>query len=232
MNEPRARVGIFGGTFNPIHLGHLRAAEEAAEALDLERVWFVPSARPPHKDSSEEDLAPPEQRLAWVGLAVAGNPRFDVDPIEVERDGPSWLVETLPALREHLGPLCFLLGRDAFMEMATWREPRRLLELADFAVFSRPPVQEQSLRSWLPPALADDVELATDGRSARHRSAGTRIRLVEITALDISASDVRARLRKGLSVRYLLPDSVREAVVASGAYRSSDNRSDDDRDCS
>jgi nicotinate-nucleotide adenylyltransferase len=221
MSEPRARAGIFGGTFNPVHLGHLRAAEEAAEALDLARVHFVPSARPPHKDAAEEDLAPAEERLAWVRLAVAGNPRFAVDPIEVERDGPSWLVETLAALGERLGPLCFLLGRDAFGEMAAWREPHRLLELADFAVLSRPPHPPggATLRDWLPPELAGDVELAADGRSARHRRAGTRIQLLEITALDISASEVRARLLKGLSVRYLLPDPVREAVEASGAYR-------------
>jgi nicotinate-nucleotide adenylyltransferase len=222
MSATRARAGIFGGTFNPIHLGHLRAAEEAAEALDLERVLFVPSARPPHKDAAAEDLAPAEERLAWVRRAVAGNPRFAVDPIEVERNGPSWLVDTLAELGERQGPLCFLLGRDAFAEMATWREPHRLLELADFAVLSRPPHPSAgaTLGAWLPAELVGDVELAADGRSARHRRAGTCIRLVEITALDISASDVRARLRKGLSVRYLLPEPVREAVEASGAYRS------------
>jgi nicotinate-nucleotide adenylyltransferase len=155
-----------------------------------------------------------------VRLAIAGNPRFEVDPLEIERAGPSYLVETLRALGSRHGRerLVFILGRDAFAEMAAWREPRALLALADFAVMTRPPVREGSLAQWLPASLADDVVLAADGRSAAHKSAGTRVRLVEITALDVSASDIRARLREGRSVRYLLPDAVREAVAASGVY--------------
>ena len=220
--RPAPRIGVFGGTFNPIHIGHLRAAEEAAEALALERVLFVPSARPPHKAAGDESLAPAERRLAWVRLAVAGNPRFAADPIEVERAGPSYLVETLRALRERWGAdaLVFLLGQDAFAELATWREPETLLALADFAVMTRPPLCDGSLAAWLPRSLAGELELAPDGRSAVHRRAGTRVRLVEITALDVSASDLRARLHEGRSVRYLLPDAVREAVEASGAYRA------------
>jgi nicotinate-nucleotide adenylyltransferase len=217
-----ARIGIFGGTFNPIHFGHLRAAEEVAEALDLERVLFVPSARPPHK-RGDEAIAPAEARLAWVRLALGDNPRFAVDPLEIERAGPSYLIETLRMLGERHGRerLVFILGRDAFAELATWREPRALLSLVDYAVMSRPPVREGSLAEWLPAALAADLALAPDGRSAAHRQSGTRIQLVEITALDISASEIRARLREGRSVRYLLPDAVREAVVKSGAYGGS-----------
>ncbi len=221
MSEARetGRTGVLGGTFNPIHVAHLRAAEEAAEALSLASVVFVPSARPPHKDPTEERLAPAAQRLAWVRLAVAGNPRFEVDPLEVERDGPSFLVETLPALREARGPLCFLLGRDAFADMASWREPQKLLTLADFAVLTRPPLRGGGIGDLVPKALAGDLEVAGDGRSAVHRSAGTRVDLVEITAIDVSASDLRARLSEGRSVRYLIPDPVRDAVEASGAYR-------------
>ena len=215
----RARVGVFGGTFNPIHLGHLRAAEEAAEALELERVLFVPSARPPHKDADSETIAPAGLRLGWVRLAIAGNPRFQVDAVEVERTGPSYLVETLPELHARIGPVWFLLGRDAFAELATWREPERLLTLADFAVLTRPPVRKGSLAEWLPSALRGALELAPDGRSAVHRDAGTRVHLVEITALDVSSSDIRARLREERSVRYLLPGPVREAIERSGVYR-------------
>jgi len=215
----RARVGVFGGTFNPIHLGHLRAAEEAAEALELERVLFVPSARPPHKDADSETIAPAGHRLEWVRLAIAGNPRFQVDAVEVERTGPSYLVETLPELHARIGPVWFLLGRDAFAELATWREPERLLTLADFAVLTRPPVRKGSLAEWLPSTLSGALELAPDGRSAVHRDAGTRVHLVEITALDVSSSDIRARLREERSVRYLLPGPVREAIERSGVYR-------------
>ena len=122
-------LGVFGGTFNPIHVGHLRAAEEVVEALDLDRMLFVPSARPPHKTAEGEDvIAPAEQRLAWVRLAVADNARFEVDPIEVERPGPSFLVDTLRAIGERTAPDCpvFVVGRDAFQEVGEWREPRTL----------------------------------------------------------------------------------------------------------
>jgi nicotinate-nucleotide adenylyltransferase len=215
----RADLGVFGGTFNPVHCGHLRAAEEAAEALELARVLFVPSARPPHK-RDDETIAPAELRLSWLRLALEGNPRFALDPLELERPGPSYLIDTLHALAARHGRerLTFLLGRDAFAELSTWHEPGALLAGADFAVLTRPPVRAGSLRDWLPATLAGALAFAPDGRSAVHRNAGTRVQLVEITALDISATDIRARLRKGRSVRYLLPDAVREAVVSSGAY--------------
>ena len=123
MTRP-SRVGIYGGTFNPIHIGHLRAAEEVAEALDLERVIFVPSARPPHKCEEPDDpIAAARDRLAWVRAAVAGNPRFEVDDLEVERGGASYAVETLRTLGSRWGRPVFIIGHDAFVEIDTWREP-------------------------------------------------------------------------------------------------------------
>jgi nicotinate-nucleotide adenylyltransferase len=217
------RIGVYGGTFNPIHVGHLRAAEEVAEALELERVLFVPSATPPHKNEEAGVIASAALRLAWTRLAVAGNPRFAVDPIEVERGGgASYLVDTLHDLRDALAPaeLVFLVGSDAFAEMGTWRAPRDLFALAHYAVMVRPPLRGGRLGDWLPEIVQDDLELAPDGRSARHRAAGTWVRLVEIAGFAVSASDVRQRLREGRSVRYLLPEPVREAVLASGAYRA------------
>jgi len=219
----RPRVAIFGGTFNPIHLGHLRAAEEAAELLALERVLFVPSADPPHKEGGAADpLAPAKLRLDWVRLAIAGNPRFEAEPLEVERGGRSYSVDTLRELGRRLAPErpIFLIGHDAFALVDTWREPEAIFELAHFAVIVRPGVASGSLADWLPKRVRDDVELASDGCSAEHR-AGTWIRVLEIAALDVSASDLRARLRAGRSVRYLLPEGVREAVMQSGVYGSS-----------
>jgi nicotinate-nucleotide adenylyltransferase len=218
-------VGVYGGTFNPIHVGHLRAAEETAEALGLERVLFVPSALPPHKAEDGGDaIAPGELRLAWVRLAIADNPRFAADPIEVERGGASYLVDTLRELRERLAAAgeepVFLVGSDAFAEMGEWRAPRELFGLAHYAVIARPPLRGGRLDDWLPAAVRDLVELAPDGRSGRHRSAGTWLRVVEIAGFDVSASDLRARLREGRSVRYLLPEPVRAAVLASGAYEA------------
>jgi nicotinate-nucleotide adenylyltransferase len=212
-------VGIFGGTFNPIHLGHLRAAEEVREALGLAHVVFVPSADPPLKRGGPDPIAPAAERLAWVELAIRGNPAFSVDPLELERPGPSYTVDTLRELGRRLAPArpVFVLGCDAFSELAAWREPKALLELAHFAVVTRPPVRG-ALADWIPPELAADLALSPDGEEARHRSAGTWLRFVPIRALDVSSTDVRRRLREGRSVRYLLPDPVLDAIVRSGTY--------------
>jgi nicotinate-nucleotide adenylyltransferase len=223
------RIGIYGGTFNPIHLGHLRAAEEIAEHLALERIVFVPSAQPPHKGSARthsgaaaemETLAPAADRLAWVRAAIAENPGFEVDELELARAGASYTVDTLAEIARQTAPErpTFIIGHDAFVELGTWKDPRHLLELAHFAVMSRPPVVTGHLADWLPEVLRDDVELSPDGQRGRHRFAGTELRLVEVAALDISASEIRARLRQRRSVRYLLPEAVRVAVEKSGVY--------------
>jgi nicotinate-nucleotide adenylyltransferase len=214
-------IGVYGGTFNPIHVGHLRAAEEVAEALGLLRVLFVPSATPPHKvDERDAAIAPAADRLAWVRLAIAGNPRFEASAIEIERGGASYLVDTLRELRERLAPdePVFLVGSDAFAEMGTWRAPAELFGLAHYAVIARPPLRTGSLAAWLPEVVRNDIEIAPDQRSARHRHAATWLRLVAIAGFDVSASEVRQLLRDGRSVRYLLPETVREAVLASGAF--------------
>jgi nicotinate-nucleotide adenylyltransferase len=215
-----APVGIFGGTFNPIHLGHLRAAEEVREALGLARVVFVPSADPPLKRGGADAMAPARARLAWVELAIRGNPAFAVDALELERPGPSYTVDTLRELGHRLAPapLVFVLGCDAFAELSCWREPKALLALAHFAVMTRPPGGGGSLADWIPAELAADLVLAPGGDEARHRSAGTWLRRVPIAALDVSSTDVRRRLREGRSVRYLLPDPVLDEVVRSGVY--------------
>ena len=220
-----ARIGLFGGTFNPIHLGHLRAAEEVAERLELERVVFLPSAEPPHKQAAGEVIAPARERLAWVRRAIAGNPRFEVDPAELERGGPSYSVDTLRERSDLAAPEppVFVIGLDAFQEIDSWREPEALFALASFAVMTRPPAEARSLAGCLPRCARPLLELAADGRSARHRSAGTFVQLVPITALDISSTDVRARLRAGLSVRYLVPEAVREAILETGVYRTKES---------
>jgi nicotinate-nucleotide adenylyltransferase len=216
-----ARVGIFGGTFNPVHFGHLRAAEEVVEALGLEQMLFVPSGEPPHKAASPHDpIAPGALRLGWLRTAIAGNPRFAVDPLEIERGGPSWSVETLRAIGARISPdlPVFVIGLDAFSEVGTWREPEALFGLANFAVITRPGSPAPGGGGWIPERVRGAFELARDGLSARHRGAGTWVRRLEIAALDISASDIRARLRCGRSVRYLLPEAVWESVLQSRVY--------------
>jgi len=217
-----ARVGIYGGTVNPIHLGHLRAAEEVVQAFGLERMLFVPAAIPPHKCPTDDVIAPALARLAWVREAIRGNPRFDVDDLEIERQGPSYSVETLRAIGARLAPArpVFTIGWDAFVEIGSWREPRELFRLAHFAATARPPVSPDSLAAGIPSVARGDFELDADGRSGRHRESGTWIRLIEISALDISATEVRRSIRRGRSVRYLVPESVREAILESGCYHA------------
>jgi nicotinate-nucleotide adenylyltransferase len=218
-------VALFGGTFNPFHAGHLRAAEEVLRALRLREIVFIPSATPPHK--SEEPLAPAAQRLAWVEKATAGNPSFRVDPLELEREGPSYTVDTLLALQPKLAPErpIFLLGWDAFCHLDTWHKPGQILELANLVVLTRPPSEVTSFEGNLPTLFSGRATLEEEGRLLRPQlNSGLEdggngwVRLLPIEALDVSASQIRERLRKGDSVRYLLPDSIHRDVVESGIY--------------
>jgi nicotinate-nucleotide adenylyltransferase len=216
------RIGLFGGTFNPIHLGHLRAAEEVREVLDLECVLFIPSAIPPHKRADEFDpIAPTEDRLAWVERAISGHEHFSVDRIEINRDGPSFLVDTLKSIRARESgarSTVFIVGEDAFAEMGDWREPEALFALTDLAVMTRPPGRLQDLRTRIPDIVADVFEFDDAGTHAYHKEAGTTIDLVPISALDISSSTIRERCREGRSIRFLVPETIRSAIEASGRY--------------
>ena len=216
------RVGILGGTFNPIHVGHLQAAEAARARLELARVVFVPAADPPFKRGVATTIAPSALRLAWVQAALASHPSLAVDDLELHRAGPSYTVDTLRLLRSKLAParLVFLVGEDAFAELDAWREPAALLTLADFAVMTRPPSRGQPLRSLISEALGASIEWAADGESGCHRAAQTTLARVQVDALDVSATEIRRRIRTHESVRYLLPEAIHDAVIASGAYES------------
>lgn len=227
MNQAnrRPRFGLLGGTFNPIHLGHLRAAEEVLETLALERVVFVPSRIPPHKQQDPRDrIASSAKRLEWVERAVAPHKNFSVDRIEIEREGPSYLVDTLRTIRERergeeAGTPVFIVGEDAFAEMGEWREPGEIFELADFAVMTRPPGRLDDLKKRIPGIVKGAFEFEADGRRAQHRNAKTRIELVSITALDISSSKIREACRRQRSIRFLVPESIREEIEVSREYR-------------
>jgi len=214
-----APLGIFGGTFDPIHFGHLRLAEEAAEACALGEVRFVPAALP---NLREAPRTPAMHRLAMVRLAVAGNPRLAVDGRELEREGMSYTVDTLDALRAQTGParsLCLLLGADAFLRLPQWSRWQRLLDLAHVVVATRP---GHALETRL--AEADSVL----GGVWRERRAGSaaelgaqpagRVFRIDIPLLDISASGIRERLARGASVRYLLPRAVIEYIEVHRLY--------------
>lgn len=209
------RIGIFGGTFNPIHLAHLRSAEEVREVQRLDRVLFVPSATPPHK--RQDQLVAAEHRLAMVRLAIAGNPGFTVSTIEIERPGRSYSVDTLRALHARMPgtAFAFIMGFDAFREIDTWKEYACIFELADLIVTSRPPVVEGDLRAALPVAVR--THFCYRASQLEHRT-GNRIIFQRISDLDISASAIRRQLKRGSSIRYLVPPPVARYIARHGLY--------------
>jgi nicotinate-nucleotide adenylyltransferase len=211
------RIGVFGGTFDPIHIAHLRSAEEAREQLGLDRVLFVPAADPPHKTRRITAAA---HRLAMVRLAIAGHPAFRVSTLEIDRGGRSYTVDTLRALRERLPAdtaLTLLIGWDAFLEISTWKQYRTLFELAGVAVWTRPPHAVRAPRALLPVAARRDFCYGQDHQTLRHRT-GNQVRFLTVTALDISASAIRLRLRRGQSIRYLVPLGVERYVSRHRLY--------------
>ena len=217
---PRPRIGIFGGTFDPIHLAHLRSAEEAREQLGLEQVWFVPAADPPHK--TRRRITPAAHRVAMVRLAIAGQPAFRLSTVELERPGRSYTVDTLRALQARLPGtrLTLLIGLDAFREIGTWKSYRTLFTLADVAVWSRPAHRLGAPRALLPVAAQPEFCYGRRRTTLVHRS-GNRIEFLTVTALDISASDIRQRMRRGRSIRFLVPARVERYLTREGLYSGS-----------
>ena len=212
-------VGIFGGTFNPIHLGHLRAAEEVREAERLDEIRFVPAALPPHKQT--EDLAPAADRLRMVELAVDGTPGFRASGIELARAGASYSVDTLRAVRAEIGDatrLVFVIGSDAFRDFHTWKEHAAIFGLCDIVVVTRPPWPEKLTLDDIPVAAREAFCYGSRSESLRHAS-GHVLTLQRITALDISAARIRALIAAGRSVRFLVPPRVEAYIAAHALYR-------------
>ena len=210
-----APIGIFGGTFDPIHHGHLRTALELLRRLSLARVLFVPGARQPLRGPS---AAPAGTRLRMVRAAVREEPRFAVDTRELDRPGPSYTVDTLESLRgDHARrPLCLLLGMDAFLSLPRWRRWEELPELAHIVVAHRP--------GWRPPGrgpLADLLKRrgAEDAAGLHERRAGS-VLVTPVTQIDVSASRIRAFTAAGEDPRYLVPDSVRDIILETECYAS------------
>ncbi|MCX8072913.1 MAG: nicotinate-nucleotide adenylyltransferase [Candidatus Binatia bacterium] len=212
------RVGVFGGSFNPIHIGHLRVAEEVREAQQLDRVLFIPAALPPHKHGQR--LASPEQRLQMVRLAIAGNRFFRVCDIELKRAGRSYSIDTLRALRQRSPhwELYFILGIDAFAEIATWKEYEQLFELSHFVVVSRPGTPAKPLLRVLPVVTRRAFWYARDGLTLIHRS-GHKVLFQHVTGLDVSATAIRRDLLRGRSIRYLVPTTVERYILREGIYQ-------------
>jgi nicotinate-nucleotide adenylyltransferase len=197
------RVGVLGGTFDPPHVGHLWLGTLAADALDLDRVLFMPAAQPPHK--LDVPMSSVTDRLAMTRAAIAGDPRFEVCGIEVERPGPSYTVDSMAELlgRHPAAQLYLLMAADSLAQIDSWREPDRLLSLVEWAVGPRP-------GSQLPPHA--DLE-------RRFGAAASRIHLLEGPSLDVSASEIRSRVAAGRAIRYLVPVAVEALIAERGLYR-------------
>lgn len=216
-------LGVLGGTFDPIHLGHVAAAEAAQQALSLDRIVIVPSHIPPHR--IDPTTASAEDRFAMAELAAADRPGWSASRIEIDRDGPSYTYDTLIALlqgpalskrsasrsdevRESKGTQNFFItGADAFAEIATWSRYPAILDLANFVVVSRPGITLDSLRERVPSAFTP------------RPAAKTRVILVEARTPDVSSTEIRRRARAGASLSGLVPESVADYIHIHGLYR-------------
>jgi nicotinate-nucleotide adenylyltransferase len=216
-------IGLFGGTFNPIHTCHLTVADQVRNLMALNRVLFIPAGTPPFKAAS---LAPAADRLKMTRLAVEPYPWAEVSTIEIDRQGPSYSVETVAALR-HERPedqFFFLIGADAFADILDWHDHRRLLTLCEFVVINRPTRSFLSLRG-LPLLAQEEPErlLALDrGELTQERvalSAGGRIWLVHLPSCPVSSTEVRTAIYEGRPVEALLPEAVRSYILRKGLYR-------------
>jgi nicotinate-nucleotide adenylyltransferase len=197
------RLGIYGGTFDPVHYGHLLAAEQCREQCRLDEVWFMPAASPPHKQQVE--VTPGARRAEMLELATAGHPQLRVSRIELDRSGPSYTVETLQQLREEQPDraLFLLIGADSLADLPAWREPDRILELAEVLVVNRG--RRQPHVQGVVETLGSDL-------------AG-RFHVVSMPGIDLSASDIRRRVQQGSSIRYMTPRAVEMYIHQNGLYR-------------
>ncbi len=208
-------IGVFGGTFDPVHYGHLRPALEIYQALSLQELRFIPCGEPPHRQKPQ---AAPLQRLMMVRAAIADQPGFVVDERELQREGPSYMVETLTSLRYEVGetPLCLILGLDAFLGLESWHRWQALLDYAHLVVTHRP---GWSLRDLRRGSILEKLvkERVANAGKLPGRSAGL-IYFQSVTQLDISASGIRQLLAEGRDIRYLLPDAVYELIRMQHIY--------------
>jgi len=190
------RIGVLGGTFNPVHIGHLAIAQMAKEAVRLKKVIFVPSNWPPHKNTG--NIAPAKDRFQMVRLAIKGNPYFGISDFEIKKEGKSYTIDTLRALRAHGGEprdFWFLVGADACHQLQAWRELPELLRLCHFVIAVRPGFQPTQV-----PRVARGAQL------------------LEIPLLDVSSTDIRRRLAQHRSIRYLVPEPVRCYIAEHQLY--------------
>lgn len=211
------RFGILGGTFDPIHLGHLRTAEEIGQELRLEKVYFIPSASPPHKNN--RPVTPFHHRLAMVRLALGDSSLLEILDLEGGRRGPSYSIETLREIHDLFRPgpaPFFILGMDAFLEIKTWKKYRSLFDYAHFVVVGRPGYSDERLESFVQDL---GLKVSRDHDPLPTPLPGRTVILMESTIIDISSTRLRKMISEGKSTRFLLPEPVRGYIMEKGLYK-------------
>ena len=212
------KIGLFGGTFDPVHWGHLRSAEEVSETFGLDRLYFIPTSIPPHKRG--QTTTPASDRLQMVRLAVARNPRFSVSTAEISRAGVSYSIDTIRAFAARKQPgdsLYFVIGLDAFREIGTWKDFPAIFPLCNFIVTSRPGSKDKDPLKGTGVAVKKLFCYDSEQKNYRHQS-GTRIYFIELTDIAISASEIRALVEQRKSIRYLVPIDVAKYIERRGLY--------------
>ena len=218
----RQGIAVFGGTFDPVHMGHLRSAMEVAEYLELASIRLIPASRPAHRDSP---LCPLEQRLEMLRLAVAEEPMLQIDERECHRPGPSYMVDTLVSLRQEFGPempVTLALGVDSFHTLADWYRWEEIIGLAHILVLSRPGWDDMP-EGMLPGLVQLLKQSEVQSKVTLQETPCGSLLWTSLTQLNISASQIRQFVADGRSVRYLAPDAVVDFILKNGLYRSVTN---------
>ena len=197
------RIGLFGGTFDPIHLGHLILAEIVLEQMNLDTIWFLPSGSPPHKLKNE--ITPPRSRAEMVEFAIAGDKRFSMNPMEFEREGPTYSFETLELLRENHpeDEFFFIIGADSLEDFPGWKKPERIVELATVVAVNRGHQSDEEMER-MKSALPDEI--------------ASRVEIVSMPAIDLSSTEIRKRVKQQKSIRYMVPHAVDAYIKNQNLY--------------
>lgn len=219
--RPGFRIGIMGGTFNPIHYGHLVTAQEAIDQFNLDKVIFIPTGEPPHKTS--DFIAGPNARYIMTVIATASNPKFFVSRIEIERKGKSYTIDTLRELRSIYGGdinLYFITGADAILEILTWKDTDQIIGLCKFIAATRPGYDLSRLEDLKRKLFGNSLlSESLKDRSKIRKDIKDTVMVMEVPALAISSTDIRARISENRSVAYLLPEGVENYILKHGLYK-------------